>query len=97
MAGEFQQLIDRINAKARIVVERYALILSQRDSALERVAELERRLEEQQREISALKRDNEYLRISTTLAPSRTDVEQTRAMLSEMVREIDKCIGELND
>lgn len=97
MAGEFQQTIERINAKARIVAERYALILEQRDSALRRVAELEETLEKCQREIDALKRQNEYLRMSTTLAPSRADVEHTRAVLSELVREIDKCIAELND
>lgn len=97
MAGEFQQTIERINAKARIVAERYALILEQRDSALRRVAELEETLEKCQREIDGLKRQNEYLRMSTTLAPSRADVEHTRAVLSELVREIDKCIAELND
>jgi predicted P-loop ATPase/GTPase len=39
----------------------------------------------------------QYLTISSALAPSREDVEKTRETISNLVREIDRCLVELND
>lgn len=97
MAGELQQTIDRINAKAQILLDRYSLIKEQRRQAVERIRELEAGLERLAAENERLRTEVEFLRIATTIAPSREDVGRSRALLSELVREIDKCITELND
>lgn len=97
MAGEFQQIIDRINAKAQLILERYAMVNRQRSEAVQRVSELEDQLRRMQAENERLAREVEFLRIATTIAPDRKDVADTRAMLSELVREIDRCISDLND
>ena len=88
MAVELQQTIDRVNAKTQILLERYALIRRRRDEAEAKVAELEAAL---------TKLQAEFLQIATTLTPSRKDVERSRALLTELVREIDKCIADLNE
>ncbi|MDE6628954.1 MAG: hypothetical protein K2K36_06240 [Muribaculaceae bacterium] len=97
MAGEFQQIIDRINAKSQLILERYAMVNRQRGEAVQRVHELEESLRRMQAENERLAREVEFLRIATTIAPDRKDVADTRAMLSELVREIDRCISDLND
>lgn len=97
MVGEFQQIIDRINAKAQLILERYAMVNRQRSEAVQRVSELEDQLRRMQAENERLAREVEFLRIATTIAPDRKDVADTRAMLSELVREIDRCISDLND
>lgn len=97
MAGEFQQIIDRINAKSQLILERYAMVNRQRGEAVQRVHELEESLRKMQAENERLAREVEFLRIATTIAPDRKDVADTRAMLSELVREIDRCISDLND
>ena len=51
-------------------------------------------LTEQNRRLQA---EVEFLKVATTISPDRADVEATRATLSRLVREIDKCITELND
>lgn len=97
MAGEFQQIIDRINAKSQLILERYAMVSRQRSEALERIDELESQLRRLQADNERLSREVEFLRIATTIAPDRKDVADTRAMLSELVREIDRCISDLDD
>jgi peptidoglycan hydrolase CwlO-like protein len=48
-------------------------------------------------EIERLKLDNKYLTVSSTVAPTREDTEVTGALLSELVREIDRCIAEISN
>lgn len=45
MAVELQQIIDRVNAKTQILLDRYALIMQRREEAEAKVAELEATLE----------------------------------------------------
>lgn len=97
MAVELQQTIDRVNAKTQILLERYALIRRRRDEAEAKVVELETALTKLQAENENLHRQIEFLQIATTLTPSRKDVERSRALLTELVREIDKCIADLNE
>lgn len=97
MAVELQQIIDRVNAKTQILLDRYALIRQRREEAEAKVAELEATLEMVRAENEDLRRQVEFLRIATTIVPDRKDVERSRSMLSELVREIDKCIADLNE
>lgn len=97
MASEFQQVIDRVSAKMQILLDRYAIVNRRREEALARIDDLEREvvaLTEQNRRLQA---EVEFLKVATTISPDRADVEATRATLSRLVREIDKCITELND
>lgn len=95
--GELRKKIDRLTEKSRIVIERYALIKQQRDAALTKVADLEKSLGERDLLISELQRQVEFLKVATLVAPDREEVKNARAILSEMVRDIDKCIVELSD
>lgn len=97
MPGELQQKIQRIEAKARIVVERYALIAAERDRALERVAELEAEIARLERQLAERQAETEYLKVAMTMAPTREDTARARAILSDLVREIDICISELKE
>ncbi len=96
MAGELQQTIDRINAKTQILLDRYALIRQQRQQAVGRIRELEA-VGSLRAENERLRTEVEFLKIATTLTPSRGDVARSRALLTELLREIDKCITELNE
>lgn len=97
MPFDYHKTLDSITAKSRLLVERYRLVAQERDEAKERVAALEQQAEQMQREIEKLRADNEYLRMASTLAPSREDVENARAMVTSLVREIDRCIIDLEE
>ena len=97
MAGELQQTIDRLNAKTQILVDRYALIKEQRNRAVAQIRKLEADVERLTAQNEKLRTEVEFLKIATTISPRREDVARSRALLAELMREIDKCITELND
>jgi SET domain-containing protein len=97
MAGDLQQTIKRLRAKMLVVSDRFKLVCDQRDRALTKVAELEAELEQKRKQSEQLQQEVDFLRIATTIAPERKDVAQTRALLAELVREIDKCIADLKE
>lgn len=89
--------IANIISKARLLTERYSNILAQRDLALAKIDELTAEVNKQQKEIEKLKAQVDYLRISSTIGSTKTDIEQTRHFVSELVWEIDKCIKQLSN
>lgn len=96
MAANLQERIDKIEAKAALMVERYGYMRGALDDARKRIDELDAIIARQQREIEERDRQIEYLKIASVLTPDHRDVEATRAVLSELVREIDKCINQLS-
>lgn len=78
------------------MVERYELLVKAKKAAQLRVTELEAEVEHLRREIAERDRQIEYLKVASILSPDHRDVEATRAVISELVREIDKCINQLS-
>ena len=48
-----------------------------------------------EKELQQLRLQAEYLTVATTLGSDRSSVEATRAMLADLVRDIDRCIADL--
>ncbi len=97
MAGNLQQRLDSIRSKAQLLQSRYLMLLDEKRAADARILELQDTLERQKKEINIMQQQIEHLRVVTTLNPSRDDVERSRAILTELVRDIDKCISELTE
>lgn len=97
MAANLQQRLKSIGSKARVLTERYAELLEEKRAAEAQIDELRAQLQRQQREMDHMRQRIEHLQVVTTIAPKREDVERSRAFLSQLVRDIDKCIAELND
>ncbi len=96
MAVELQDTLARIMSKSKVLIEKYhalAAAKSQTDSEIEavRAENLELR-----KEIERVKRENEYLRMAHTIAPTPESVARSKSMISKIVRDIDKCINQLN-
>ncbi len=97
MADELQARIDSLKSKAKLLTERYKMIVQQKQLQNDRIGQLEATVDKQQREIRLLQQQNEQLRIVSTMAVEREDMEHTRTVLTQLVRDIDKCIAELTD
>lgn len=97
MAGNLQQRLDSLSSKAQLLVERYVRLAEAKRLADKRISQLEADLERKEREMAFLRQQIEELQVVTTLAPRREDVERSRAFLSELLRDIDKCINELSE
>lgn len=97
MAGNLKHRLDSLKTKAEILTSRYRRLAEEKRAADMTIAELRLMVERQQKEMAVLKQKIEYLSVVTTITPRREDVERTRSMLSELIREIDKCITELTE
>lgn len=97
MAVDLKEQLDRVATKAYLVVERYSRLREEKNAADERIARLEDELRSNKAEIEKLRMENEYLRIASTLAPDSKRLEETRSLISGLVREIDRCILDLNE
>lgn len=97
MAGELQKKIDRVNTKTQLLLDRYTILLQRRESDLAQIAELQAEIETLRKENGRLQQENDFLKIATTIVPTRNDVNSTRELLTRLVREIDKCITDLNE
>ena len=96
MAGNLQERIDSIKSKAALLTDRYKAVKRAKEEAEEQVAELKAQILYLERELSAKDAEIARLKVTTVLTPDHRDVEATRALLSELVREIDKCIAQLS-
>lgn len=67
----------------------------QKEDALRQAENLQEIVDRQRREIQNLRTQLEYLQMASTFAPTREQVEQSRAVLSGLVRDINKCINDL--
>ncbi|MDE7152838.1 MAG: hypothetical protein K2O00_00160 [Muribaculaceae bacterium] len=95
MAEELQQRLVRLKSKMELLLEQGAMLRKQKEDAVQRAESLQQIVDRQRREIHDLKAQLEYLQIASTFAPTREQVEQSRAVLSGLVRDINKCINEL--
>lgn len=97
MAFDYHKTLDSIASKSRLLLERYRLLEKAKVETDAQVESLNKQVALMKKEIETLKADNEYLRLAATIAPSRDDVENARGMITELVREIDRCIVDLTD
>lgn len=97
MATDLQQTLARIVRKAESLSERYEAVLKSKHEADARVEELEKEVYRQNEEIRYLRSQIEYLTVVTVADPQRKDVEQSRATITRLVQEIDKCIADLSE
>lgn len=97
MATDLDNTMARIAEKCRFLIGRYRAVQAERDDCRAKFASLEDELLKTRKENEQLRSQVEYLKVSATLAPKADDVEKTRAMVADLVRDIDRCITELND
>lgn len=97
MTEKAQEPIERIIEKAAIITKRYIDLRQEKLKADALIEGLSTTIKQQQDEIERLRLENQYLKVVTTTDPKRESVEESRAILSELVREIDKCISELSE
>lgn len=97
MASELEQTIARIREKSHVLTQRYATVRQRLEQANDTIAGLRNDLEQRDKQIDQLRLQVQYLTLASTIAPDRQAVESTRAMLTQMVRDIDRCIADLAD
>lgn len=97
MAVDLKQQLDRVSVKAQIITGRYLSLRKQLDEANAEIDRLSATIGRMQTEIEKLKLANEYLRLVKSIADDPAEVRKAKAIITRLVREIDRCILDLND
>lgn len=97
MAGDLQNQILSVRAKARVVGEKYRHIKNAYDSAREEISDLKAQILARDKEIEELRMKVEYLSIASTVRLTGDNLAATRAMVADLVREIDECLADLKE
>ena len=97
MALDYSATLASISRKAQVLVERYERLAQAKAEADALVEDLRQQVTTLRRELEQARIENEYLQIAATISPSREQVENARAMVSNLMREIDRCITDLAD
>lgn len=96
MATDLQQRLNRIVGKSNVLVEKYRQLLALKQSADEQVECLKRENEQLLADKQRLERENHYLRVARTMSATPEQLSEARLMINRLVRDIDKCISQLN-
>lgn len=94
MSADLKQRLDSLRTKTALLLKRHEMLEEAATAARQRIRELEQDNERLQKRIDLLNKENEYLRVVHSVSPSRSDAENTRALLAGLVRDIDKCIAD---
>ena len=97
MAESLSEIFERMLSKKQVMVDRYQALKNRLAAADERVSELERENARQRQTLEKLEMENEYLRIARKIAPDRDALDRSRTLIAKLVRDVDKCIEQLND
>lgn len=97
MANELQQTLERIINKSNILVEKYHALEKANSLLDSEKQQLNKEIEQIKRDNELMRQEIEYLKMARVMAPNLGDVEKARTTISTLVRDIDKCISQLNE
>lgn len=96
MANELQQTLARIINKSNILVEKYHALEEANKALANDNKQLHDDLEQMKKDNELMRQELDYLKMARVIAPSLDNVDDARATISNLVRDIDKCISQLN-
>ena len=97
MPSDLQQQLENVRAKARVVTEKYHHLKRAYDAAKDEISGLKAEILARDEELEQLKLKVEYLSIASTVRVTGDDLASTRAMVADLVREIDRCLADLRE
>ncbi len=90
------EVISSLEKKVKELVKRYSEV-KRRNTALEtELAELRKTVDSQKEVVKNLEDKNKIIKLAKSLADSNPDTAAMKYKINELVREIDKCIAQMN-
>jgi len=96
MANELQQTLARIINKSNILIEKYHALEQANQALATRNEQLLDDIEQMKKNNELMRQEIEYLKMARVIAPDIDNLDYAKATISKMVRDIDKCISQLN-
>jgi uncharacterized protein (DUF3084 family) len=97
MASELQETLAQIVTKSKVLVDKYHVLNAEKERLEQVVAQLQSEVEVLKKENEKLSTDNHYLTMARHFVPNSEKAAEAKKMISSLVRDIDKCISQLNE
>lgn len=97
MASELQETLARIVTKSKVLVDKYYVLNAEKERLEQVVAQLQSEVDVLKKEKEKLSTDNHYLTMARHFVPNSEKAAEAKKMISSLVRDIDKCISQLNE
>ena len=96
MTEQDQYLIDEFKTRFRLLIHRQNGLKEENKRLLDQLESLQNELGEIRKENGMLVKKYENLKLAKVFSASDVDKQDAKQMINKIVREIDKCIAQLN-
>lgn len=90
------QAIHLLESKLKNLLSNYEFLKQENEALLKNNAELQILLHEKQQELDSQQKKYELLKVAKTIKGSHENTRNTKLKINALIREIDKCIVQLN-
>jgi len=91
------ELVDSLQSKLDKLLAKYELLQIENQQLLEKSEKLVQKVDQQQNTILEVEQSYESLRIANSIVGNKEDKHVTKLKINTLIREIDKCIGQLSE
>lgn len=93
---ELKDKIDGLSLKVATLRKRYLALKEEKKELVRTVERQELEIAKLEKELSQMRIDNEFLRVAHSIPNNPTAVAAYKKQVAKMVRDIDRCIKQLN-
>lgn len=97
MAVNLNEIVNRLQSKMIVFSEKYNALQTEKQKVDEENKILKAEIEKLRKELEKSNVDNEYLRLARNISSNPQELAESKAILSQLVRDVDKCIAQLTD
>ncbi len=94
--GDFFEEIHVLEAKLQELLSRYEFLKRENEALIQNNSELQHLLNEKQATLNDQTKAYETLKVAKTIEGSKENTRNTKLKINALIREIDKCIAQLN-
>jgi FtsZ-binding cell division protein ZapB len=91
------ELVDSLESKLDGLLSKYNLLQIENQQLLEKSEKLVREVQDQKESLNEIQNDYESLKIANAIVGSKDDKHLTKLKINTLIREIDKCIAQLDE
>lgn len=95
--NDITKVVDLVDSKLKALLDKYQFLVKENDILYNKIALLEQQIAKEKDSKEVLEAKYNALRIAKTIEGSKQDKRETKLKINALIREIDSCIGMLNE
>ena len=91
------EAVHLLEDKLKSLLSNYEFLIKENEVLLQNVSHLQRQLLEKEQLLAEQKKEYDLLKVAKTIEGSNKSTRDTKLKINALIREIDKCIVQLNE